>query len=135
MCMHDLQMVELEETFITQLQRVADTYKREMQEQHSMRSDTEVRLRAAQLAVHQADTQREEALAALHALQVGTTAADTTIFLSAVRQIYSFETDIQFCMPSLVQIQLVLLSAIQSKLDPFLLQLSQAITIVYCHTC
>jgi len=36
-------MVELEETFITQLQRVADTYKREMQEQHSIRSDLEVR--------------------------------------------------------------------------------------------
>lgn len=65
-----VQMVELEETFITQLQRVADTYKREMQEQHSMRSETEARLRAAQLAVHQADTQREHAQAALQALQV-----------------------------------------------------------------
>lgn len=69
-------MVELEETFITQLQRVADTYKREMQEQHSSRSETEVRLRAAQLAVHQADTEREHAQAALHALQV--TAAAVT---------------------------------------------------------
>ena len=65
-----MQMVELEETFITQLQRVADTYKREMQEQHGMRSETEARLRAAQLAVHQADTQREHAQAALQALQV-----------------------------------------------------------------
>lgn len=82
MCMHALQMVELEETFITQLQRVADTYKREMQEQHSIRSDTEVRLRAAQLAVHQADTQKEETQAALHALQVCTTAADTTMYQS-----------------------------------------------------
>ncbi|KAL0031716.1 hypothetical protein WJX79_002877 [Trebouxia sp. C0005] len=63
------QMVELEETFLTQLQRVADTYKREMQEQHSSRSDLEVRLRAAQLAVHQADTKCEDARAALHALQ------------------------------------------------------------------
>ena len=63
-------MVELEETFITQLQRVADTYKREMQEQHSIKSDLEVRLRAAQLAVHQADTRCEDAQAALHALQV-----------------------------------------------------------------
>jgi len=63
-------MVELEETFITQLQRVADTYKREMQEQHSVRSDLEVRLRAAQLAVHQADTRCEDAQTALHALQV-----------------------------------------------------------------
>ena len=63
-------MVELEETFITQLQRVADTYKREMQEQHSIRSDLEVRLRAAQLAVHQADTRCEDAQAALHTLQV-----------------------------------------------------------------
>lgn len=63
-------MVELEETFLTQLQRVADTYKREMQEQHSSRSDLEVRLRAAQLAVHQADTKCEDARAALHALQV-----------------------------------------------------------------
>ena len=70
-----LQMVELEDTFITQLQRVADTYKREMQEQHSMRSDTEVRLRAAQLAVHQADTHKEEAQAALQALQVTTPTA------------------------------------------------------------
>ena len=68
-------MVELEETFIAQLQRVADTYKREMQEQHSTRADVEVRLRAAQLAVHQADTQREDAQAALHALQVGLHAA------------------------------------------------------------
>ena len=66
----DVQMVELEETFITQLQRVADTYKREMQEQHSMRSDLEVRLRAAQLAAHQADTRNEDAQAALHTLQV-----------------------------------------------------------------
>lgn len=63
-------MVELEETFITQLQRVADTYKREMQEQHSIRSDLEVRLRAAQLAVHQADTRCQDAQTALHALQV-----------------------------------------------------------------
>ncbi|KAL0056004.1 hypothetical protein WJX82_006566 [Trebouxia sp. C0006] len=63
------QMVELEETFITQLQRVADTYKREMQEQHSIKSDLEVRLRAAQLAVHQADTRCEDAQAALHTLQ------------------------------------------------------------------
>lgn len=75
MRMHGLQMVELEETFITQLQRVADTYKREMQEQHGIRSDTEVQLRAAQLAVHQADTQKEEAQAALQALQVPTAAA------------------------------------------------------------
>ena len=75
MRMHGLQMVELEETFITQLQRVADTYKREMQEQHSIRSNTEVQLRAAQLAVHQADTQKEEAQAALQALQVNTAAA------------------------------------------------------------
>lgn len=81
MRMHGVQMVELEETFITQLQRVADTYKREMQEQHSIRGDTEVRLRAAQLAVHQADTQKEEALAALHALQV-TMAADRTVYQS-----------------------------------------------------
>ena len=80
-------MVELEETFITQLQRVADTYKREMQEQHSIRSDTEVRLRAAQLAVHQADTQREEAQAALHALQVGITAADRNIYISPEHQL------------------------------------------------
>lgn len=70
MVVDGVQMVELEETFITQLQRVADTYKREMQEQHSMRSETEARLRAAQLAVHQADTQREHAQAALQALQV-----------------------------------------------------------------
>ena len=77
-------MVELEETFITQLQRVADTYKREMQEQHSMRSDTEVRLRAAQLAVHQADTQREEAQAALQALQVTTVALLAPILTVAV---------------------------------------------------
>ena len=63
-------MVELEETFITQVQRVADTYKREMQEQHSIRSDLEVRLRAAQLAVHQADTRCEDAQTPLHALQV-----------------------------------------------------------------
>ena len=63
-------MVELEETFIRQLQRVADTYKREMQEQHSLRSDTEARLRAVQLALHRADAQKEDAQAALHALQV-----------------------------------------------------------------
>lgn len=76
-------MVELEETFITQLQRVADTYKREMQEQHSIRSDTEVRLRAAQLAVHQADTQREEAQAAFQALQVTTPGATAGPILAA----------------------------------------------------
>ena len=72
-------MVELEETFITQLQRVADTYKREMQEQHSIKSDIEVRLRAAQLAVHQADTQKEDAQAALHALQVPQHAVSTSL--------------------------------------------------------
>ena len=63
-------MVELEDTFISQLQRVADTYKREMQEQHKAKQDLEVRLRAAQLAVHQADTRCDEAQAALKALQV-----------------------------------------------------------------
>ena len=67
-----LQMVELEDTFISQLQRVADTYKREMQEQHKAKQDLEVRLRAAQLAVHQADTRHDEAVAALKALQVST---------------------------------------------------------------
>ncbi len=85
-------MVELEETFITQLQRVADTYKREMQEQHSIKSDLEVRLRAAQLAVHQADTRCEDAQAALHTLQVHRSALLmkspcplATLFLGAIR--------------------------------------------------
>ena len=64
-------MVELEETFIAQLQRVADTYKREVQEQQGASADLEARLRAAQLATHQAQAAQEKAQKALHALQVG----------------------------------------------------------------
>lgn len=63
-------MVELEETFITQLQRVADTYKREMQEQQGSTAELETRLRAAQLAAHQAEAQRADAQKALQVLQV-----------------------------------------------------------------
>lgn len=65
-----VQMVELEETFIAQLQRVADTYKREMQEQQGATVDLEAHLRAAQLAAHQAEAKCEEAQKALKALQV-----------------------------------------------------------------
>ena len=63
-------MVELEETFITQLQRVADTYKREMQEQQGSTAELESRLRAAQLAAHQAEAQCADAQKALQVLQV-----------------------------------------------------------------
>lgn len=64
-----LQMVELEETFITQLQRVADTYKREVQEQQGATADLEARLRGAQLAAHQAQANQEKAQKALQVLQ------------------------------------------------------------------
>ena len=63
-------MVELEETFITQLQRVADTYKREMQEQQGSTAELETRLRATQLAAHQAEAKCDEAQKALGVLQV-----------------------------------------------------------------
>lgn len=63
-------MVELEETFIAQLQQVADTYKREMQEQQGSTAELETRLRAAQLAAHQAEAKCEEAQNALGALKV-----------------------------------------------------------------
>ena len=67
-------MVELEETFITQLQRVADTYKREMQEQQGSTAELESRLRAAQLAAHQVEGQCADAQKALQVLQVNTLA-------------------------------------------------------------